>query len=81
MKLGILGLGNHVTKNTLNSLLISKYVKVTCFYVRNIIKGHSIADKYNLRFVKNISQFFNENLDIIYIACPPDSHFKYIKAS
>ena len=81
MKLGILGLGNHVTKNTLNSLLNSKYIKVTCFYVRNKNKGHKIANKYNLKFVNKITQLFNENIEIVYIACPPDSHFKYIKLS
>ena len=79
MKLGIIGFGNHVEKNIINVLLNIKTIKIDCFHIRSNNIGIKISKKYNIRFFNNIKDFLDQDIDITYIACPPEEHEKYIR--
>lgn len=79
MNLGIIGFGKHVEKNIINTLTNIKLIKLIFFFARKKNVSDIIAKKYSLKKINNINTFFDQDFDILYIACPPKKHEYYIE--
>lgn len=69
--IGIIGTGQHVNKKIFPILFNSNF-----FQVKGILRKKKIGFR-NIRNFKE-KDFFNQNFDFIYIACPNKFHEKYI---
>jgi predicted dehydrogenase len=80
----IIGSGDVVQRLVNNSLYIKKKSTVKCVISNNLDEAKLYGNKHKIKFIysntkKNLSKILNDkNINSIYIATPPNSHFFYI---
>ncbi len=82
MNIGILAFGSHIRKRIYPCLCKNNNFNVKGFYTRNNNKGQNIQSEYKIKFFRNkLDLIKSKDIEIIYIASPPNDHFNDIKLS
>ena len=79
MNLAIIGFGKHVEEKIIDTLRNIKLIKLVCYFNRKKNANNRLTKKYSLKKISNLNTFFDQNFDILYIACPPQNHEYYIE--
>ena len=77
----IIGSGDVVNRLAGKSFFVKKKSKVKYVFSKNLSEAKNLVKKFKFEKVaKNINQIVSDNeVNCIYIATPPSSHYNYIK--
>ena len=77
VKFGIIGLGRVIEKRVANVFLKEvKNAEVVAVYDKNKKKNLKYSKIFKCKFSKNLNQFFQNKIDIVYIATESGNHYK-----
>lgn len=80
LNIGLIGFGNHATKNVISLLDRNQQLALSSILVRNVAKYRKMYPKYENLFTSDESSFFDREMnEIVYILSPISTHYSFAK--
>lgn len=82
IKIALISIGNHCTKNIIPCLNEMTNVEVVGFYTRNYETATIVSQTHGFTFYDDLEELLaNSMCDFVYISSPNSTHYHFVKAS